>query len=297
MKEKELDLQEFFALPVAPRVVAILDNMPLYGSHTLNFSFLYSMSKVDKLKPVIDQIKRLVSEKIIIPCWLNRGVLKIRKFIINEKGGIKSILGFYVSDSKQVYILLDNQISKWGFAPNNAMADLLVHECVHMYADRFQNKFFEVFQEDLVNFYYNYFNKVFSLGDKSVKEINDIVRFLFYTVEKKVANGFTNSLLKRYNDVLVENLKKYSDLKLPEFNERVSRYILVMKLYSKGLDTFLTSASKFTDVLGPMKGVYKEVFGGIPDTIHIQELFLCSEVMAIASEIKMKKKFYNIFMI
>jgi len=294
---EKLDLQEFFALPVAPRVVAFLDNIPLYGSSSLNHAFNYSMGKVEKLRPVIDQVKELVSRRIIVPCWLNRGVFKIRKFIINEKGGIRSILGFYDPNSKRVYVLLDNQISKWGFAPNNALASLLVHECSHMYADRNPKKFFITFKDELIRFYYNYFNLVFSLGDKNIKEMEDIVTFLFYGIERKVSGtgSLSGPLLKRYYDFLMHSLKKYSDLR--DFEERVSRYIAILKIYTKGLDTFLASLSKFTDILGPFKRAYKESFGGIPDSIHIQELFLCSEVIAVASEIKMTKKFYNVFVL
>ena len=289
--------QEFFALPVAPRIVANVDGVPLYGSKTLNLMFLLSLGKVSKTKPVKEEIKGLVDKGLVIPCWLQRGVLKVRKFIINEKGAVRHIAAFYDPRSKKIFILIDNQINKWGFASNKVLSDLTVHEFIHMFADRDPKKFLSVFEGDLEKFYYSYFNNVFELGDKPVKEMNNIVRFIFMGIERKVASGggITNSLLKRYHTYLDTNLRKYSSLSGKDFEQRLADYIAVLKYYSKDISIFLNIRDKYTHILGPMKNAYRKAFGGTSDTISIQELFLASEVIAVSSEIDMRSSIYKAF--
>ena len=287
--------QEFFALPVAPRIVARIDGVPLYGSKSLNFMFLLSLGKVQKTV-IKEQLRELVNEQAIIPCWLQKGVLKVRKFIINEKGAIRHIAAFYDPRSKRVYILIDNQINKWGFASNKVLSDLTVHECIHMFADRSPTKFFSIFKANLEKFYYEYFNIIFDLGGKPVKEIDAITRFIFMGIERKVASGgLTNSLLKRYHTYLDKNLRKYSNLKGNDFEQRLNDYIAILKYYSKDITIFLSMRSQYTHILGPLQNAYRKTFGGTTDTIPIQELFLCSEVIAVSTEIKMRANVYKAF--
>jgi hypothetical protein len=288
--------QEFFALPVAPRIVAKIDGVPLYGSKSLNFMFLMSLGKVQKTKAIKEELRDLVEKQIIVPCWLQRGVLKVRKFIINEKGAIRHIAGFYDPRSKKVYILIDNQINKWGFASNKVLSDLTVHECIHMFADRAPSKFFSIFKDDLKKFYYEYFNIVFDFGDKPVKEMDNITRFMFMGIERKVAgSGLTNSLLKRYHTYLDKNLRKYSNLKGKEFEKRLNDYIAVLKYYAKDISVFLNIRDKYTQILGPIQQAYRKTFGSTTDTIPIQELFLSSEIIAVSTEIKIRSSIYKAF--
>ena len=288
--------REFFALPVAPKIVASIDGAPLYGSKSLNFMFLLSVGKVQKTKPIKDDIRNLINKRILIPCWMQTGVLKIRKFIINEKGAIRHIAAFYDPRSKMIFILIDNQINKWGFASNKVLADLTVHECMHMFADRVPGKYFSTFSGELKDFYYQYFNIVFDFKDKPVKEMDSIVRFLFMGIERKVSGvGLSNSLLKRYYNYLDSNFRKYSALKEKDFNQKLDDYIAVLKHYAKDIALFLSMRNKYTHILSPLQIAYMKVFGGQADTISIQELFLTSEVIAVSSEIKMRPSIYKAF--
>lgn len=287
--------QEFFALPVAPKVVARIDGEPLYGSKTLNYMFVKSISKVAMTKPVANEIRKLIDEKVVIPCWMTKGVRKIRKFVINEKGAIRHIAGFYDPNSKKVIILVDNHINKWGFASNKVLAEITIHECIHMFADRNPSKFYSAFKNDLKKFYYAYFNEIFQFGGKPVKEMENIVRFIA-SVEKKVAGvGLSNSVLKRYYNYLDKHLRKYSGLKGKEFDKRLMDYIAIMKLYSKSVPMFLRARSKYIHILNPIQKAYQATFGGVSDTIPIQELFVVSEVISVSSEIKIRSSIYKMF--
>jgi len=287
--------QEFFALPVAPHVVARIDGEPLYGSKTLNFMFLQSISKVSTTKPVADDIRKLIKEKTVIPCWMTKGVRKIRKFVINEKGAIRHIAGFYDPSSKKVIILVDNHINKWGFASNKVLSEITIHECIHMFADKKPTKFYSAFKKELNKFYYAYFNEIFEFGGKPVKEMENIVRFIA-SLEKRVAGvGLSNALLKRYYNYLNKHLRKYSGLKGKEFDKRLMDYITILKFYSKSVRMFLSARSKYTHILNPLQKAYQSTFGGVSDTIPIQELFVVSEVISVSSEIKIRSSIYKMF--
>ena len=154
----ETQLQELFAIPINTKVAATLDGMPLYSSTGLKKRYLQAMAKSGRTKPVYSTIAKLVEKDLLIPCFLSKNLYNLAKFKVFAPSGYKAIHGFYATDVKKIFLFIDNTIS-YGFASNNHLARLTIHEGVHMAAKK--GNFINTFKTELIKYYRILFDRMF----------------------------------------------------------------------------------------------------------------------------------------
>ena len=179
-------LEELFAPPIGLELEAVVDGQKLYSSQRLKEEFIKSMGASGRASHIFKQVEKLVmKKKLIVPCYLSKNMYRFFKHRLFGNPADKSILGFYHLEQKKVFILIENtdinklgsgkgkgKISKFiskiptGTVNNDFLASTTMHECVHLYADRMQNKFTRLFNNELTRYYISC--QTFS---KSIQEI------------------------------------------------------------------------------------------------------------------------------
>jgi len=250
------------------------------------------MEKTGRSKFIVPILKDLVEKGIVVPVFYSKGLFKLIKSRISknpEDIEKKSIAGFFDSRSKKVYIMIENSLNLFGFSSNDLMATITIHECLHMLSSTKPNKFLNIFKSDLIKFYKNLFEKIFTIDNLPNNVVFNIIKFLFSTFEMKEEFSINPSLSK-YHKYLQKTLEKYSKLDSQEFNKVLVDYIVIVKLYLLNFSTFLRASRMYQHILSPIYNSYK-LFGEkhIP-SIMIQELIYPSEVISILSEIENSSK-------
>ena len=287
-------INELFAPPIGLHRIPIFGNLKLYTSNHIRNSFLKSMYKTNKMKPIIESLTRLVNNNIVVPCFLTKGIVSTILYRLHPTDRIRSeeqyfreefrqVFGFYEIDSNKIYILISNSINKYGFVDNNLLSEILVHETMHMFAANHPDKFISIFRKKLFDFYYFYFQDTFKLKGVFDLEIESIIKFLFEKVEKE--KNIDNKILTKYHKKLM-SLKSYSTLDSKAFDTLANQYIVLIKLFTKSVSIFIKNISTFSHILSSIDRSYKNVFGGIDvKNVAVQELLFPSEVISVYSEI------------
>lgn len=287
------NLNELFAPPIGLHEIPVFGTS-VYTSSYLRQSFLKSQYHVNRMKPIIESLTRLVNDNIIIPCFLTKGIVSTILFrlrsidrIRNEeqyfREEFRQVFGFFESESNKIYLLISNSINKYGFVNNDLLSEILVHEICHMSAKNYPSKFFNIFRKKLFDFYYFYFKETFKLSGVFDIEIEDIIKFLFIKFEKEKSID-NKSLLKYHKKLML--LKSYSSLDSKTFDKFINDYIVIIKLFTKSFKVFIKNINNFRHILSNLDLSYKNTFGGLDiKNISIQELLFPSEVIAVASEI------------
>lgn len=280
------ELQELFALPIAPYPIAQYESQTLYTSSYLKSAFLNSIKYTSKTKQIYAIIEALVKKELIIPCWMNKGVFSSLWYKIKTSPGTKDILGFYEPNIKVVFLLIDNNTNAIGYASNDVMADLIVHESVHMVAGRTKLKFLSFFKPELEQFYSTMFKKTFALSEYP-KNVFSIVSYLFTNFELQTDN-ISNSLRAGLSKLL-GSFRNYTTITNSEFNNRIDQYIIAAFKIFTDPDGYVRKINNYSPVVDPIYETYKEVFGFqeiSTKNLCVQELILPSEVISVSSEMK-----------
>jgi len=275
--------QELFALPIAPKKVATLQGMDLYSSDNLKNKYINAMYNISKVKPVASDIERLVNNNKIVPCWINRGIFRLAIFKKLAPYSDQGIAGFYTPKTKQIYILMDNNI-KWGFAKDKWLSNLMLHEMMHMASDKFKNNFIKIFWNEFVKYYTALYAEIFKTkGSNITEESKLLIRFLFKNFEFK---QHTSKTIKVYLDLINRNLRKKSTLNDDEFSSVLADFYHYIKLYFSDLNSLFNQLRKFTHIYA---GFNKGYENGLKVTNNLsfcsQELFYPSEVTAMYIEL------------
>jgi hypothetical protein len=193
-------------------------------------------------------------------------------------------------DHDKIYILIDNNSNLIGFAKDNFLARLLLHELMHMVASLNPNYFLVTFKPQLTIFYKDLFTRLFKLKDSKKIDliVEDFYKKLFYS------NEAADPKLDMHRIVFSFNLlKKYSLLKKEEFEKVSMDYvkIVVYHLTDQHANVF-TPNNKY--ILREPYHVYKDKFGFFPITKNcVQELFVPSEVICSITEYKQTPETYK----
>jgi len=275
--------QELFALPIFPKKVATLHGMDLYSSESLRNKYINAMYNISKVKPVAADIERLVTSGKVVPCWINKGIFRLAIFKKLAPYSDQGIAGFFTPKSKQVFILMDNNI-KWGFAKDKFLSDLMLHELMHMASDKFRNGFIKMFWDLLLKYYVACFEEIFKTQNQNIEnECKLIIRFLFKNYEYK---EFTSSTLEKYLQLVSSNFRKKSNMSENEFNSVLTDFYHYIKLYFKDLNSLFSQIRKFTHIY---RGLTKGYSSGLGVNNNMsfcsQELFFPSEVIAMYIEL------------
>ena len=284
IKEKPTDkeLKEIWTVPVGLKPIVKIDNKIFYGSKKLTEIYINAMSKQPKTKAIIDKINTLVKRKKINIAFMNRSIFKFVMWRLFAEEFEKKTLGFYDPEVNIICILLDNNINKFGVTADNFMADLTIHELIHMVGTEKSSKFISTFEKELISYYKSYFKMLFSLNDKCPdKIIEEVVNFIYTTFERKRMAG--NSSLVKYYQLSEKLFKPFTTLTESEFTLQLIDFITLIKLYFRNPTVFFSNIRKYRHIISPMYHSYNKVFSIRSNFLCIQELYLPSEVIAIWS--------------
>lgn len=284
-------LNELFALPIGMKHVITLDNQKLYSSDKLKHKFVIALSKTGRGKPIAAVVDSMIKKGEFIPAFVSKSLFKLIKNKVFP-GDSKKGVGFYAFKHKLIVICMDQNIS-WGFASNDWIAKLTIHEGMHKCAIEKSSIFFSIFKDDLENYYSSLFQRIFSLKEKP-KEISKIVKFLFFKCEK--SNPYSNTTIMSLYKMLQNNLNKDTTLNPEEFENMLRDYIVTWKIYSRNPNILSQNINKFIHIIRPLAYTYKDVFGKlVTDNFYVQEIMIPSEVIAVRSELKADAKTYKAF--
>jgi hypothetical protein len=281
----EDQLNEVFASPFGLKPVVKIDGAPLYGSDSLNESYLKAIEKSGRTSPAALKFRGLVEKKRIVPCFLTKGVLQFVAWKVFAPVHMQSIMGFYdPTKTKRVYILIQNNSNIFSFVSNDFLARLTIHELMHMLADLKTSLFMNMFSSELAAYYKTFFQMVFSINDLDTGRVDRILKFIFMDIERR-SEKLTNGTLNKYSDLLKKELSEVSSLTPLKFDEMLLDYFTIIKLYLTNVAKFFASRDKFKHILIPLYLSYRNTFNMKNlTTVCIQELIFPSEVICILSE-------------
>lgn len=294
------NLEEIFALPIGLKPVPVFSSLRLFTSPSLKRSFVESMGNIAKMSSVSGKISKLVNDELIIPCFLTKGIISTILFKMFPtdrartdeqyfKEEMRNVFGFYESGSKKIYVMISNQINKFGFADNEKLASVTIHEAAHMAAAKNPSKFMSTFNKILLDYYRIYFSRIFSLEGNNEELIEEIIRFLFTKFEK--STNVTTSGLKKYHDLIMS----FKDASTADnFDTIVKQFFVAITVFVKSTSQYIKNMNKFMNITDALQMSYDSVFHGRDaGNIPIQELLFPSEVIAIGSEIGNNKNIIN----
>lgn len=286
--------QELFALPIGNKVVAKVEGTKLYSNDKLKEKYVKALEDRNETKKVSKEFKRLVKEGKIVPCWLNKGILRFIAYKIFAPFSTKGVLGFFHPESGKFYIIIDNNMTA-GISSNTMLAKLTLHESMHMLAHKRPGGFIRLFSDELDKWFYNYFIEIFDLDTtKMPKNFSTIkpTKFLFQNVEIKM--NIDNTVFKKYRKMVSDLCKPYTKLEEDEFEKRLSELTMLPRIYYGNLDSFMQLTKRYKYMIDPMYNSYSTSFGikGL-STLCIQELMYPSEIVCIIAESKPSNKIYQ----
>ena len=293
MSDNNIQLDELFALPINTYKAANIGGTYLYSSDSLKRKYVDAMKKYDRTKGIGNKIEKLVEKKVITPCWLSSGIFRLLKHKM-VSGDNKSIMGFYSPKIHKIYLLMDNNIS-FGYAANSKLAQLTIHEGLHMAAMDMKMAFLSHFKDEYYRYYTALYGDYFKLHYKAnyKKEVEKICYFLFKESEFK-PNGSVMGFLKKYYSLLNDSFRKYVDKESGiNFDQRLRDLITICTVYLKGdMPQLIKVIPNYKHVFRSLYTAYEISFGvkaSIIESFCFQELMYPSEVICIYSEYTRKQ--------
>jgi len=286
-------LTELFSIPIGLKPTVKVGDAQLYGSASLDKNYKKSIAKSETASFASDQISSLVDRGKINLCYLNKGIVRVLMWKVLVVHPFKSVLAFFSTKTNKVYIVIDNNISYLGHISNTLVGSLTIHECCHMASYSDSTSFFNLFSQELTNFYSNYFKSVFKLDIISQKDVRD---FAFDLIKSETQKDRRTKVLDIV-DKFLDSLKKDFKGKSKEFDKLRDRYIIVCKAILGTWD-----AQAYRDIMNsreiiiPFYRTYKSTFGlRTRHILHCQEVVTASEVVCVYSQIAPSDKILSMF--
>jgi hypothetical protein len=306
------NILELFALPIGLHQVRVINNIPLYGSQTLNDKFIQAASETRRGKYIFSTIKKMVDQKKIIPCFADQGLISHfrRRISKDTSGGLMRILrslvfatkpiqhpldyvlAFYDFQDDNITLLISNHISDnkvfESSVANTAIINSLTHEMMHMFSHIQPNKFISLFKDELNSYYTYVLTKIFKLkDDKNLKkEVEQFYKFLFFKIEMINTNVPMSEMLTR-----LKRFQKFSKLNEEEFTSVSVDYMkLTRLLYTNDLSDAIPLLTPYKYIITQLYSAYKETFGRVPSKVCTQELYFPSEVICGYSDVRFDGK-------
>lgn len=285
--------QELFVLPIHTYEVANLGGWKLYSSDSLKRKFIQVMHKISRTKSVAENIESMIMKQVVVPCWINKGIFRLALFKLFASKGAKSTAGFYTAKENQIYILLDNNIS-YGFASSIELANILLHESMHMSAKHMGRRFFTLFSSEISSFYTAMIEYIFKTSGNISKEISSLVKFLS-TYELSSVRSY-QIFTKSYTKLLDNSFRSKTKLNDNEFDEALFKYINFIRLYFRDENSFVRGLRDHVEIYrGMLVGYQKGLRVKNNISLCIQELFFPSEIIAMYAELCSKGKLSKIY--
>lgn len=281
---------EMFAAPRGNIQVATnYFGVKFYTSDKLKENFLKAMNKSGRAQPIVPVLEKLIKKNEFIPCYLTD---KISKFLLRKRPEeFKYYAGITIG--KYIFVFVDNDTNIFGFSSNEELSITTVHELIHKASNKFPKEFYQLFKNDLIEFYTNYWSMLFNVPKKdlSSKEVDSIISFVFFNIEKGEAS---NKNLTKYYHMLYDTLKDKTSLSEPQFRKLVTDYIVLIKIVFKAMSSgsgslIQKACMTMRHIIKPCYITYSNIFGIKPTKIKelcYQELYAPSEVISLPALIK-----------
>jgi hypothetical protein len=281
-------LLELFSIPIRLKSTVKVDDVQLYGSSSLDKNYKKAISNSESASFVSDQISKLVDNGRVNLCYLNKGIIRVLLWKVLVVHPFKSVLAFFSTSTNKVYIIIDNNIGILGHVSNKLLGSLTIHECCHMSSFNNYSSFFNLFSEDLTNYYSNYFKELFKLDNISEKDVKNFAFSLIKSETQKDRGAKILPVIEGFLDSLKKSFKGDSK----EFEEIKDRYIIVCKAVLGGWDSqAFKDVMNSKKVIAPLYKAYRTTFGlRTKNVLHCQEVVTASEVVCVYSEIAPKEK-------
>ncbi len=295
-----IKIQELFALPIGLRKVITIYDVEFYGSDTLNEKLIESIKSSKNGKFILKLSERLIKNKIMIPCFISKGMLSyfkrkiskirsgqriLRVLDIEEKTRYDEYYAFFHVDGKEnlkkLIILIDNMKLN---SNNDKLVSIIIHELVHMFSYQNPNEFLTIFEDELTIFYKEYFKRIFKLEDS--KKLNSVIQSFYKTIYRIESQKdlTTKMIISKF-----EKIKPFSKMNSEEFYDLCKRYIELTIIIHGGGNPY---KNKYYELIENLGETYKTCFGKKP-VGYCQEVIYISEVICVLSSIKFSSKIKN----
>ncbi len=284
--QRQNQVNELFALPVNLEPVLYTDGIMIYSSETLKSKFVEAIKAFPSTEDIAPYIEKLIKDEKIIPCFMNKGVLKFLSYKFFTPKEEKGILGFYHLGQKKVFILVENNITFYGKGNDKAITLTLLHECMHLLADLKPSTYWKMFESELKAYYQALITNLFNL--KSKADVSKLTKLLVLLEGAKMQK--TGPLIKKYKQI-VKDITTDTKLEEHEYDRVFSTYFEMIDLGFKDAQRLIYRIyAKDRDVINVIISLYKSykiAFGVVNNiTTPFQELFAPSEVLCVMSELK-----------
>lgn len=281
---QQLKLNEEFVLPIGLKPVIKLYNMTLYSSDSLKEKYIRIISNQSLSKKFAPKIVELVNNGSVIPCFLDKNLIKHSVFkILGKDIQKKSTVAFYAVDQDKVIISISNHVKYLAFSNDGLLAQSTLHELMHMAAKRSPSQFLSTFKVPLNEFYSNYLKSLFQMDIKP--DVTKFVSFLFKLESTSSKSGI--KLMDIYSNL--QKFRPQSTLSDELFDQYCRDYLLNIKLSFLDFNTWMKNKWRYAHIINNLYKSYIETFGKLFEknySIVIQELYTPSEVIAVMSEMK-----------
>jgi hypothetical protein len=287
MDQKELDkINEMFALPIGMKKVMTLNGEELYTSQVLKDKLKVALSKTDHTRAVSSSINKMIDKEKLIPVFYNKRIFNLIIFKVFAPNGMSnSTLGFYSQTHDKIILILDNNTS-FGFASNQWMGALTIHELMHRGATKLKSTFFNIFKEELSKYYLKTYSVLLEISEINKDMKDKVENHIDYLT--KIEMSPKNISLKEFlktNEKFLYSIEKYSSLHEDDAKNRINNYLDAIYTYFTNPDNYLTGfRSEFYPTAKALFKGYEALFDERPATLVIQEAIYPSEVIAIFSE-------------
>jgi len=300
--KSELDLiQEFFAIPVGLKEVVRIDSTPLYSSNKLIAKYKHALIKHKQFRGSEKIINSLINRGLILPVFMNKGIMHLTIYKIFANVDIKSMCGFYSPNDNIIIIALDNNMTL-GWVSANFMGKLTAHELTHMAATHMKKGFLSLFLPELKAFYARVFYNLTGckelLADDGGKIIEDYATNLFVKSEmagKPASKAVIQNFNKTMNDIHATYKSSNEDLISSQMVIEEAHEKILSAYFRRGLDGIIdymqSNSAIVRFLLGSLYDSYVVFNKTTPSVFPIQEFFYPSEVICVKTEISNDAKY------
>ncbi len=287
MDQKELDkINEMFALPIGMKKVMTLNGEELYTSQTLKDKLKIALGKTEHTRSVSSSINKMIDSERLIPVFFNKRIFNLIVFkVFSPNGMANSTLGFYSPTHDKIILILDNNTT-FGFASNQWMSILTVHELMHRAATKLKSSFFNLFKDELLKYYLKTYSTLLEIKElnKDIKDKTEKHVSYLTKIEITPKSISLKEFLKENEDFL-KSISKYSSLKNNNVKDRIDNYLDAIYIYFTNSDRYLNEfRTTYYQIAKSLFKGYEALFDERPATLVIQEAIYPSEVIAIFSE-------------
>lgn len=280
-----MEIQELVAAPISLSLETVIDGTKFYSSDNLKKKFVLAFEKSSKGKDIAKDMASLVlDKKLVLPCYKSKNLFGFIKKKLTG-GPEKYILGFYHIEEKKVVVLIENSVTIFGTAANNELVSTTMHECMHLIAGRDFNKFRAVFMAHLKAYYSEFIKEYLTVENVPSKGIDELINYI--SILEKRGAGFANKDLGNYYRLLYAQFKNYTKLDDQEFDQRLTDFVVAIKLFIMHMPTLIRNARKYVMLFRSLNRAYYNAFGRKNEyTTPIQEMISLSEIACVLAEME-----------